>query len=60
MSLSEYRNYYNSLDKYKKAEIPKLIEAKMKSLNGETVQVSADDIEFDEVGQLDNTPMVVE
>ena len=32
----------------------------MKSLNGESVQVSADDIEFDEVGQLDNTPMVVE
>lgn len=50
----------DELDKYKKVEIPKLIEAKMKSLNGESVQVSADDIEFDEVGQLDNTPMVVE
>ena len=50
----------DELDRYKKTEIPKLIEAKMKSLNGENVQISADDIEFDEVGQLDTTPMVVE
>lgn len=51
----------DEIDKYKKTEIPKLIENKLKSLSGnEDVKVNASDIEFNEEGQLDNTPMVVE
>ena len=51
----------DEIDKYEKTEIPKLIENKLKSLGGnENVKVEASDIEFDEEGQLDTTPMVVE
>lgn len=51
----------SEIDKYKKTEIPKIIENKLKSLYGdENVEVSANDINFGEDGQLDETPMVIE
>lgn len=51
----------DEIDKYKKTEIPKIIENKLKSLYGnEDIKVSASDIKFAEDGQLDDTPMVVE
>lgn len=51
----------DEIDKYKKTEIPKIIENKLKSLYGnEDIQVSANDIKFAEDGQLDDTPMMPE
>ena len=51
----------DEIDKYKKTEIPKIIENKLKSLEGnENVKVDASDIKFDEDGQLDDTPMAME
>ena len=51
----------DEIDKYKKTEIPKIIENKLKSLEGnENVKVDTSDIKFDEDGQLDDTPMAID
>ncbi len=51
----------DEIDNYKKTEIPKIIENKLKSLNGdENLKVNINDIEFGEDGKLDDTPMTVE
>ena len=44
----------DDLDKYKKTEIPKIIEEKFKQ------KIDENDIQFKEEGQLDNTPLLIE
>ena len=49
------------LDKYKKNEIPKILEEKMRQLkNDNSICLDVNDIKFNEEGQLDNSVMIMD